>query len=312
MFCGNCGREIEDGARFCTYCGTPVEQNASQQNMATPSENQQTYAGPNFQQAPVNTQAYPNYQQAPMNPQGYPNYQQGPGYYQPQQPKKKSGAGLLIAIIVVVILLVAALAFIIVNRVKSALSNVSGSAEIAAEAIVSTYSDSTGHFDSEKAYDEQRQTVESLAIASVDMTDKIMYATHDGVTREEDSHWDFIDKDKAMLYFGENEYYEADYKILTGTLGMLYTDFEFPQYGLTFDELSRVTKSRMDSDESCEGYVVIVFDNLLQHNADGSTESVNSSGSVMYYGVTYDLGHTTYYDVVGANSASYYNFICDK
>ena len=41
-------------------------------------------------------------------------------------------------------------------------------------------------------------------------------------------------------------------------------------------------------------------------------ETMDSSNAVMYYGVSYDKGDYTLYDIVGANSASYYNFICDK
>ena len=25
MFCGKCGKKIEDKVKFCPYCGTPVE-----------------------------------------------------------------------------------------------------------------------------------------------------------------------------------------------------------------------------------------------------------------------------------------------
>ena len=279
-------------------------QNVNQQNPAGQNVNQQMYGSQNgYQQAP-------GYQQGPVNPQGYPNMQQGAGYYQPQ-PKKKGGSGVIIAIVVVILLLLLSIGAFIAIKIKSAVDTIGGTAQAMAEGIVEAYTDGNGAFDSDKAFENQGQTLKSLTSKGIDMTGKTMYATHDGVTREEDSYWEFTNDQKAMLVFGEGEYFEADYKVLEGTLGMLYTDFEFPEYGLTYDELFMVTKARTDSDDSCNGYVMIEFDNLMEHKADGSTESVGS-GRVLYYGVSYDKGDSTYYDIVGANSASYYNFLCDK
>ena len=34
MFCGKCGKKIEDKVKFCPYCGTPVDQ-----KMATGKKN---------------------------------------------------------------------------------------------------------------------------------------------------------------------------------------------------------------------------------------------------------------------------------
>ena len=147
---------------------------------------------------------------------------------------------------------------------------------------------------------------------SVDMTGKVMYATKDGVTKDENSYWEFADNKKAKLVMGDGGYFEGDYIILTDKLGMLYTEFKFQEYGLTYDELLSVTNARIEGDSSCNGYVVIAFSNLEMHNADGSVDPLDSSKAVMYYGVSYDRGNLTLYDIVGANSASYYNFICDK
>ncbi len=32
MFCGNCGKEIEDTSEFCSYCGAAVEKEAPAEN----------------------------------------------------------------------------------------------------------------------------------------------------------------------------------------------------------------------------------------------------------------------------------------
>lgn len=34
MFCGNCGKELNDTAKFCPDCGTPVEKQEGAQNLA--------------------------------------------------------------------------------------------------------------------------------------------------------------------------------------------------------------------------------------------------------------------------------------
>lgn len=54
MNCPNCGANISDTARFCTSCGSVVNQNQ-----------QPPYQQPNYQQPPQQ----PNYQQAPQPPQ---------------------------------------------------------------------------------------------------------------------------------------------------------------------------------------------------------------------------------------------------
>ena len=106
--------------------------------------------------------------------------------------------------------------------------------------------------------------------------------------------------------------FEAEYVVKTGNEGRHYTAEEFPDYGLTYDELLSVTTARKEADPSCNGYVVIVFTNMVVHNEDGTTETLDPSKPVLYYGVTYDRSDKTVYDIVGANSAAYYNFICDK
>lgn len=95
MLCKNCNHEIDNGAMFCTYCGTPVEQtpepetqpveNASTEDVAQNSyENVQT-AQPevnNVQQAEQQTTADSQPQQ---NPYSSPQYgQQDQTYYQQQ------------------------------------------------------------------------------------------------------------------------------------------------------------------------------------------------------------------------------------
>lgn len=40
MFCGKCGKKIEDKVKFCPYCGTPVDQ-----KMATGKKNTRKIVG---------------------------------------------------------------------------------------------------------------------------------------------------------------------------------------------------------------------------------------------------------------------------
>lgn len=95
MVCKNCNHEIDNGAMFCTYCGTPVEQtpepetqpveNASTEDaMQNPYENVQT-AQPEVDNAQPTADSQP--QQNPYSQQyGQPNQT----YYQQPQPNKTS------------------------------------------------------------------------------------------------------------------------------------------------------------------------------------------------------------------------------
>ena len=46
MFCGNCGREISDQAKFCPGCGQPVEQEPAVQGPVITGEQETTYQEP--------------------------------------------------------------------------------------------------------------------------------------------------------------------------------------------------------------------------------------------------------------------------
>ncbi len=109
MFCRKCFQPLSEGARFCKYCGHPVEgqtkpgqtqQGYAQQQQGSSVRPQQGYAQP--QQGPVQsqqgyTQSQQDYPQQWSNQpqQGYAQYQQGyppsqqgypqQGYAQPQQ-----------------------------------------------------------------------------------------------------------------------------------------------------------------------------------------------------------------------------------
>ena len=90
MVCKNCNHEIDNGAMFCTYCGTPVEQtsepetqpveNASTEDaMQNPYENVQT-AQPEVDNAQPTADSQPQ-----QNPYSSPQYgQQDQTYYQQQ------------------------------------------------------------------------------------------------------------------------------------------------------------------------------------------------------------------------------------
>ena len=280
MFCTYCGKEIAEETIFCPYCGKQVGQSLGQQTCAQQPLGQQNTYGQSDNQ---------NYGQA---------------YYQP--PKKKSNVGLIIGIVVVGVLVFVGIGAFLANKPSDHLI------DQYADQYTNQNTDDNGNSDSDKANEIEEMMADTWENQSDDMTGKKMYFTHDLVNKEENSYWEFLDNKSARLVMGEGSYYEANYTHIRDEIGMMYTEFKFPQYGLTYDELLRVTNERIESDSSCSGYVVIVFTDMVLHNADGSTETMDNSTPVMYYGVTYDKGDYTLYDIVGANSASYYNFICDK
>ncbi len=280
MFCTYCGKEIAEETIFCPYCGKQVGQSLGQQTCAQQPLGQQNTYGQSDNQ---------NYGQA---------------YYQP--PKKKSNVGLIIGIVVVGVLVFVGIGAFLANKPSDHVI------DQYADQYTNQNTDDNGNSDPDKANEIEEMMADTWENQSDDMTGKKMYFTHDLVNKEENSYWEFLDNKSARLVMGEGSYYEANYTHIRDEIGMMYTEFKFPQYGLTYDELLRVTNERIESDSSCSGYVVIVFTDMVLHNADGSTETMDNSTPVMYYGVTYDKGDYTLYDIVGANSASYYNFICDK
>ena len=98
MVCKNCNHEIDNGAMFCTYCGTPVEQvsepetqpvenTVAEDVQQNPYENVQT-AQPEVDNAQPTADSQP--QQNPYSSQQYD--QQNQAYYQqPQQNKTSYG-----------------------------------------------------------------------------------------------------------------------------------------------------------------------------------------------------------------------------
>lgn len=284
MFCTYCGKEIAEETIFCPYCGKQVGQSLGQQTCAQQPLGQQNTYGQSDNQ---------NYGQA---------------YYQP--PKKKSNVGLIIGTVVVGVLVFVGIGAFLANKPSDHV--IDQYADQNTDQYTNQNTDDNGNSDPDKANEIEEMMADTWENQSDDMTGKKMYFTHDLVNKEENSYWEFLDNKSARLVMGEGSYYEANYTHIRDEIGMMYTEFKFPQYGLPYDELLRVTNERIESDSSCSGYVVIVFTDMVLHNADGSTETMDNSTPVMYYGVTYDKGDYTLYDIVGANSASYYNFICDK
>lgn len=100
MVCKNCNHEIDNGAMFCTYCGTPVEQvsepetqpvenTAAEEVQQNPYENVQT-AQPEVNNVQQATQTTAD-SQSQQNPYSSPQYgQQDQAYYQQPQPNKTS------------------------------------------------------------------------------------------------------------------------------------------------------------------------------------------------------------------------------
>ena len=111
MFCGKCGNQISDEAKFCPACGAPCEQQPQQ-----PQVQQQGYIPPQQQQ------------------QGYiPPQQQYGG-----QPPKTGGKGPIIAIIVaVVVIALGVVGFLIWQNMNSGNNQASSSAAASAASAAS-------------------------------------------------------------------------------------------------------------------------------------------------------------------------------
>lgn len=86
MFCGNCGKQIDDHAAFCGYCGTPVHQSASGNGRISGSMAGGFCANPQ-----------PPYEAVPPEPVKK-------GKKKPRKGMSKRAKGLLIALIVVAVL----------------------------------------------------------------------------------------------------------------------------------------------------------------------------------------------------------------
>ncbi|HIW15158.1 MAG TPA: zinc-ribbon domain-containing protein [Firmicutes bacterium] len=80
MFCGNCGREISDQAKFCPGCGQPVKQEPVtepvMQEPVTPQDQAPTYPGPDSYGADP-------YQAPGVGEEGSPYSEPDPGYTDP-------------------------------------------------------------------------------------------------------------------------------------------------------------------------------------------------------------------------------------
>jgi hypothetical protein len=127
MKCVKCGNELQPGARFCVYCGTPaatepepvvetpvVEPEPVVETPVEPEPAAETAAAPEAEAAVPPTYQQP-VQQQPVYQQQYQQPVQQPVYQQPvQQPaQKKSKKGLVAVIIVLIVLLVIAAAAVV-------------------------------------------------------------------------------------------------------------------------------------------------------------------------------------------------------
>lgn len=112
MFCIHCGKQMEDGSRFCMYCGgsqdnapvPPAAPKAPSQSAVIPSSQkpldpqENYYAG--FDPAPQYAQP------APQPTPYHANYYTDPVPPAPEKKKKKGKAGPIIAIVLVLLLLI--------------------------------------------------------------------------------------------------------------------------------------------------------------------------------------------------------------
>ena len=95
MVCKNCNHEIDNGAMFCTYCGTPVEQTPEPEtqpveNASTEDAAQNPYENVQTSQPEVDNAQPTADSQSQQNPYSQQYGQQNQTYYQQPQPNKTS------------------------------------------------------------------------------------------------------------------------------------------------------------------------------------------------------------------------------
>lgn len=86
MFCINCGMQLEDGSRFCPYCGAKVPEPGSYQTFEYPNPTGVPGSGP-----AGNPDASNPFQ--PQNPEGADGGQTGAGYWSQPDGAGQSGTG---------------------------------------------------------------------------------------------------------------------------------------------------------------------------------------------------------------------------
>lgn len=96
MVCKNCNHEIDNGAMFCTYCGTPVEQTSEPEtqpveNVSTEDAAQNSYENVQTSQPEVDNAQPTADSQPQQNPYSQQYGQQNQAYYQPQPNKTSYG-----------------------------------------------------------------------------------------------------------------------------------------------------------------------------------------------------------------------------
>lgn len=96
MVCKNCNHEIDSGAMFCTYCGTPVEQTSEPEtqpveNASTEDAAQNPYENVQTAQSEVDNAQPTADSQPQQNPYSQQYGQQNQAYYQPQPNKTSYG-----------------------------------------------------------------------------------------------------------------------------------------------------------------------------------------------------------------------------
>lgn len=76
MFCGKCGKEIIDGAKFCAACGAPVGRNEAgvqtlpehNEDMGTPIDNRQMEATEKTDERPDQREAWGKMEKRNLQP----------------------------------------------------------------------------------------------------------------------------------------------------------------------------------------------------------------------------------------------------
>ncbi|WP_028236106.1 zinc ribbon domain-containing protein [Pseudobutyrivibrio sp. MD2005] len=287
MFCKFCGKNLPDDANFCNYCGGDLR------------ENSQTIHKP-VQEVRPSRAAEPQ-----------PVYNYNPGANKP-----KKGKGILIVIIALILVLLAGIGGFY------AYENYMDSKEDSDSRIESTKNDDSKKDKKDKKSDSKSEKKSSkknkekpevkkeakLDKGFQDMSGKTLYFSHDAETIA-DSYWEFITDKECRLYNSDGSYLEGEYAVVTGDAGMRYTEKEFPEYSLTYDELESAVEANKETYTNSMDYVVVSFIGLVEYSAEGDVISDEPYPTTFYYGMTYDMDSYYVYELTGSNTAETYYFI---
>lgn len=181
MFCTSCGKQLEDGTKFCIYCGAT-------QDLAPASAPAAEPASP-ASEPTVSFESAPSFEPAPA-------FESAPVESAP----KKGSSGKKIAVIAVVGVLV--LALLGLNAYQYFFIGADAKDEIA-DLKSDLKKTEAKYNDLQDEYDELEALYDSADTASSDLWDICYYADYDNIGYSSDT----FHADKAIIVLSEDDYY---------------------------------------------------------------------------------------------------------